>query len=76
VDNVRIFYNITEKYWVELSHAESRPDGFYKVDISQLRLYDNSIVEGRSINLLSNFGCVAEMKYHVQFLSSEKAERY
>lgn len=74
MDNVRVFYNIAGNYWVELSHQNPRPEGFYKVDdFSQLRMHDKGIVEGWLMNSWSNFGCIAGMKYRVQFLHSEKA---
>lgn len=64
MNNLRIFYNISKDYWVELSHS-SEVIRFHKMDISKLEYYRDKTVNGGFLNSISDFDCVAKKKYHI-----------
>jgi signal transduction histidine kinase len=74
MDNLKILYNISEKYWVELSDSEpTKVIGFYKIDISKLEFYNDKVASGALINSLFGLKFIRENECHIKLTLSNKA---
>jgi signal transduction histidine kinase len=72
--NLRIFYNISEKYWVELSDSEPiKVIGFYKIDTFKLEIHNDKVVSGELINSLFGLKFITENEYHIKLTLLNKA---
>jgi len=70
MNNIRIFYNISKKYWVELSHPKSEIIRFCKMNIPKLEFSDNNVMNGEKINSFSDLGCAVEKEYQLTLLDN------